>query len=172
MVSIHYELNSLSFSKLMAVYDESNRENAEILYPDMDRNAAIIQVEQDFYAFLKDVFFTTKDVHYAILEEGGHYRSAVRIEPYQDGVLLTGLETAPEYRGMGYGKTLVTDVLMKLNGPVYSHVSKANDPSLALHKACGFDVVLDYALYLDGSRVETAYTLCFDAVRDEIVIDK
>lgn len=172
MVVYYDQLNRLSFSKLMSVYEESNCNVSKERYAHLDRKAAILSAEQDFYAFLADVFFQTENARYAILEVEGNYCSAVRIEPYRDGLLLTGLETAPAHRSFGQGKRLVEDVIAKWALPVYSHVAKDNAASLKLHMGCGFCVVEDYAVFLDGSRTEAAYTLCYNAALDEKDIDK
>ena len=89
--------------------------------------------------------------------------AALRIEPYCDGLLLTGLETAPEEREKGYATQLLSAVLEYLRvsskSIVYSHVIKNNPASLAVHKKCGFVKHLDYAVYVDDSVSQNAYTL-------------
>ena len=42
---------------------------------------------------------------------------------------------------------------------VYSHVSKKNAASMAVHSRCGFEKILDYAAYIDGSVNHSAVTL-------------
>ena len=172
MVRFYNDLNCLSFSMLADVYEESNRKNAELLYPGMDRNAAYLCAEQDFYSFLSDVFFKTEGAYYGVLQELNHYCSAVRIEPYRDGLLLSGLETAPKYRRKGYGTALLSEVLTSVNGSVYSHVEKDNIASLNLHIACGFSVIQNDAIYLDGTQSDGAYTMRYRAENSEIDIDK
>ena len=172
MVRFAYSMNDLSFGKLMTVYEESNLNNVNMLYPHMDKNAAIHVVEQAFYAYLKDVFFKTKGACCAVLEENDQYCSIVRTEPYLDGVILTGLETAPKFRRMGYATRLYTELLKALPKAVYVHVCKDNHASLLLHKKFGFSIVDRYALYLDGSRSEDAYTLRRNLLAKEIAIDK
>ena len=105
---------------------------------------------------------------YAVWEENGQYISAVRFEPYRDGILLEALETAPEHRGKGYAAKLVCAALLQLQlQKVYSHVSKKNTASLALHERCGFVKVLDYAAYIDGSVNRNAVTLCWQRQESE-----
>ena len=157
---------------LADVYEESNRKNVEIFYPDMDRNAAYLIAVQDFYGFLSEVFYKTGGACYAVLEEQGSYCSAVRIEPYQDGWLLSGLETAPKCRRRGYGKALLSEVLSIVSGPVYSHVEKDNIASFNLHEACGFTIVQDDAIYLDGTKTDAAYTMGYGASNIEKDVDK
>ena len=125
----------------------------------MDLSAGILEAEQDFYAYLRDVFFQTKDVKYYVLEDNGQYLSAFRIEPYQDGYLLEALETAPKHRRKGYAKQLLSEVLPKISLPVYSHIHKQNQASLAVHRLCGFQIILDFAQYIDGTNKQDSYTL-------------
>lgn len=82
----------------MAVYVEGNEENAVDSYPDLTRDEGIKKAEQNFYQYLQNNFFCNEGVVYAIWEEDGQYISALRLEPYQDGLLLEALETKPSYR--------------------------------------------------------------------------
>lgn len=152
-------INNIAFRELMNVYQEGNIENAKVFYPKMDLSAGILEAEQDFYTYLRDVFFHTKDARYYVLEENGQYLSAFRTEPYKDGYLLEALETAPTHRGKGYAKQLLSEVLPKISQPVYSHVHKQNQASLAVHRFCGFQIVLDFAQYIDGTYNQDSYTL-------------
>ena len=94
---------------------------------------------------------------------GGRYIAALRVEPYRDGYLITGLETAPDARRKGYATKLLQGVIAHLKDegkvPVYSHVDKGNHASMAVHKKCGFQILYDYGVYLDGSVFQTSYTL-------------
>lgn len=152
-------LSDICFGDLMGVYEEGNRENAQELYGHMDRNAAMIQAEQDFYGYLSQVFFQTEGAYYAVWAEKGRYVSALRLEPYQDGLLLEGLETAPGKRRKGYAKKLITAALKSVDLPVYSHVNKGNAASLATHYACGFVRISEQATLIDGTVVEYCCTL-------------
>ena len=154
-------VKELDFRRLMSVYEEGNLENAADRYPDLPPLQGIMQAEQDFYQFLREIFFPTEGAAYAVWEENGAYISALRLEPYRDGLLLTALETAPAYRRQGYAQKLVTAVLNQLPGKsIYSHVSKRNAPSLRTHISCGFQKISDHATYLDGSVLTSSYTLC------------
>ena len=122
-----------------------------------------MQAEQDFYQYLREVFFPTAGAVYAVWEENGTYITALRLEPYRDGLLLTALETAPEYRRRGYAQKLIEAVLEELPGEkLYSHVSKTNAASLRTHISCGFQKILDHAAYLDGSVLRSSCTLCHE----------
>ena len=153
--------HQLDFQKLMEVYREGNRENGAMLYPDLSPDQQMIQAEQSFYQYLAEVFFSVPGAVYAIWVENSTYVSALRLEPYGDGLLLEALETAPAERRKGYAEKLIRAVQDTFAQKIYSHVSKKNTPSLAVHKKCGFRQVLDYAKYIEGSVVRNALTLCY-----------
>ena len=158
MLNIVKKLEELDFPALMEVYIEGNEEKAA------DYGAGgLLRAEREFFEYLQEDFFKHAGAFYAVWRVEGRYISALRLEPYQDGWLLEALETAPEYRGRGYAKALVTAVLEYLDGaPVYSHVSKRNEASLRTHYACGFEKYLDHAVYVDGSVSQRAYTLRYN----------
>lgn len=152
MLNIAKHLRELRFGELMAVYTEGNRENAEDFYPDLPPQMQIIRAEQDFYTYLADCFFREPGAAYYIWSEGGHYVSALRLEPYQDGLLLEALETHPEFRGRGYAKMLIRAALQAVEAEkVYVHISPRNLPSIAVHTKSGFRKISDCARYADGS---------------------
>ena len=153
-------VKDLDFRRLMSVYEEGNLENAADRYSDLPPLQGIMQAEQDFYQYLRESFFKTEGAYYALWEVNGTYVSALRIEPYKDGVLLEALETAPEHRCRGYAKQLMQAVLAG-EKKVYSHVGKGNLPSLRAHEACGFRRILEQAVYIDGSVNRKCCTLCF-----------
>lgn len=163
MLRIMRSRSQLDFSQLMHVYEEGNISNGRELYPHLSYNEQLCMAEQDFYQYLMTVFFRQKDSFYAVWESEWRYRAALRIEPYSDGLLLCALETAPDSRDHGYATALVHEVLKYLSqkgsGTVYSHVSKRNQPSLAVHKKCGFEIIKDYAVYSDGSVIHNCFTL-------------
>lgn len=152
MLYLAKTLKQLQFGKLMEVYLEGNLEKAA--------EAGLLQAEQDFYQYLKECFFPTDGAVYAIWEENGEYISALRLEPYKDGLLLAALETAPAFRRNGYARKLMEAVLEAFaEHNIYSHISKGNLPSLSLHEACGFRKIAESAVYLDGSVNARAVTL-------------
>ena len=161
MLLVARKLKELSFGKLMEVYAEGNLDNGQELWPDEPPFRQQMLAEQDFYDYLRQVFFITPGAVYAIWQLDDTYVSALRLEPYRDGMLLEALETTPEHRRKGYGKALVNAVLEKWpEVRVYSHVAKGNEASLRTHENCGFRKVLDYAVYVDGSIRHNAVTLC------------
>lgn len=154
MLVIAKSFRDLRFSELMQVYEQSNLEAAEErkTLPPM---FALQLAEQDFRQYLQEVFFRTKGAVCCIWEENGHYVSALRLEPYRDGLLLAALETAPAFRKRGYASALIQTVQQHLaacgNVKIYSHVNKQNTASVCTHEKCGFRVISDRAVYLNGS---------------------
>ena len=161
MLIIAKSMKDLSFSALMEIYIEDNMENGQDNYPEEPEYRQIMLAEQDFYNYLSQVFFRTDGAVYLIWEERGKYVSALRLEPYQDGLLLEALETAPDQRQKGYAKTLIQAALQEFDGKkIYSHVSKRNTPSIRTHEVCGFEKILDHAVYADGSVLRSSVTYC------------
>lgn len=156
MLHIAKSLRELDFSRLMEIYIEGNREKAA-------EGLTLLEAEQDFYQYLRGVFFRVPGACYFVWVEDGAYVSALRLEPYREGWLLEALETAPDRRRMGYGRRLVESVLVLPEYPrIYSHIHRDNLPSLGLHEACGFRKVLDYGVYIDGSVNRHTVTYCRD----------
>ncbi len=165
MLKIIMNARELDICKLRDVYAESLGDHTSLPENKFGGDTHILwkqeQFYSDIYAFLKD-----SDGFYGIWMENSNYVSAVRVERFLDGFLLSGLETAPEYRGQGYAKSLVGAVAEYLGQQgitkLYSHVSKNNCPSLSVHRACGFKIVGDGAVFLDGSASSCYVTLCRD----------
>ena len=163
MLTIVKSMRELNIGQLMAVYEESNLENGQEFYPEMPQNQQILHAEQDFYQYLRECFFKTEGARYAIWSVNGSYVSALRLEPYQDGLLLEALETAPSHRRKGYAAALIKATLQQLdNEKVYAHIHKKNIASLATHKSCGFCRILEHAVYIDGSVRSNSCTLCYE----------
>ncbi|MBQ9167007.1 MAG: GNAT family N-acetyltransferase [Oscillospiraceae bacterium] len=173
MLLLFSHLCELNFSDLMEIYIDGNRENAVDRYPNESEYQGLLLAEQDFYQYLKECFFLTPGAFYAVWMEKGNYVSALRLEPYRDGLLLEALETKPEERRKGYAGLLVNGVLAYLREQksvvVYSHVNKRNVPSRRIHESCGFQKILDYAVYADGSVLSNSvtYRYNFEAEQSE-----
>ena len=154
MLIIATSLRQLRFGELMEVYADSNEEKASE-WPNLPRGYALTLAEQDFRQYLNEVFFRTPGALCALWEESGKYVSALRLEPYRDGLLLEALETAPFRRRKGYAVTLIREVqgYLARQGPVriYSHIHKRNAYSQRTHEKCGFRMISDRAVYIDGS---------------------
>ena len=157
MLKIIKSMQELDSQQLIAVYNESILENAKQLFVE------IPQAEEAFLSYLREDFFRQKGAFYGVFVEDNIYKSALRLEPYGDGLLLQGLETAPAYRNLGYAGALLRDVLEYLksvgNAKVYSHIHKRNGQSLHLHQKCGFEIIADTAAYIDGTVTQNSYTL-------------
>lgn len=166
MLCLAYHLNELSFSGLMAIYRESNQENGSEFYPQLPEQARLLRAEQDFYDYLKEDFFRRAGSLYAWWEHQGEMVSALRLEPFRDGFLLEALETAPDRRRQGHAGALMADFLgFCVNTgrlPVYSHIRKGNVPSEKVHRACGFQICWDMAVYVDGSVSSRCRTWRYD----------
>ncbi len=160
MLLLAKKCSELNFSQLMAVYEEGNLENARMFWQELSEAELLLRAEESFYSYLQGDFFRTRGAYYAIWEENGRYCSALRIEPYQDGVLLEALETRPDCRRRGYAAMLMQAVLAQETRKIYSHVGKKNIASLRTHEKCGFRKLLDHAVYIDGSVSSNAFTLC------------
>lgn len=121
-----------------------------------------LQEEMEFEDYLRQVFFRTEGAVYCAWEQNGRYVSALRLEPYEDGMILAGLETAPDARGRGYATALIRGVMERLvNGRVYAHIHHGNTASIKVHQRCGFRKIADHARFLDGSVSTAAGTfLC------------
>lgn len=162
MLKLIQSLKELNFYQLMNVYEESNRENGSEKYPGFPENQQVMQAEQDFYEYLR-TFLKCARAFYAVWEIDGKYVSALRMEPYENGMLLEALETAPALRRKGYASSLMKETIrfLERQGPltVYSHVNKRNIASLATHYACGFERVMEHAVYIDGSVMHNSCTL-------------
>ena len=161
MLFLAKNLREISFAQLMEIYEEGNLENGGLMHPDLPESQQIMYAEQSFYQFLAEGFFPVPGAVYAVWVENGKYVSALRLEPYMDGLLLEALETAPNQRRKGYAEKLVRSVQAEFSRKIYSHVSKRNKASLAIHEKCGFRQILDYARYIDGSGAHSAITLCY-----------
>lgn len=161
MLKIIRSMKDLQFGQLMAVYEEGNRLNGEEFWPDLSEGQKILRAEQDFYQYLKECFFPTEGAYYGVWVEGNTYVSALRLEPYRDGLLLEALETVPTHRQRGYAKALIQAVLLKEQGrKIYAHIHKGNLPSIRTHESCGFCRISDHAVYIDGSVHPHSYTYC------------
>lgn len=166
MLIIATSFRQLRFGELMEVYADANAKKV-FDWPNLPSGFALQLAEQDFRQYLQEVFFRTNGALCAVWEESGKYVSALRLEPYKDGLLLEALETAPAERKKGYAATLIREVQRYLmeQGPVklFSHVNKKNTASLRTHEKCGFSVISDHAVYISGSVDYRCCTYLYEA---------
>ena len=166
MLKIATRIREMNFYALMDVYLQGNQENGAALYPRASEAEQLLLAEQDFYQYLVQCFFTVDGAVYAMWEEEGKYLSALRLEPYEDGLLLSALETMPDFRQQGYACRLIQALQEWLSQhgaiKVYSHVSRKNEASRRTHIRCGFCKILDHAVYSDGSVLTGSDTYLFE----------
>lgn len=163
MLILATSLRQLRFGQLMEVYAESNAEKASD-WPNLPGGYALTLAEQDFRQYLDEVFFRTPGAVCAVWEDSGKYVSALRLEPYRDGLLLAALETRPDERRKGHAAQLIRSVQQELESvKIYSHVNKRNTASLKTHEKCGFVAVSDHAVYISGSVDYRCCTLLYEA---------
>lgn len=160
MLKLVKTMKELPLPQLMALYEESNRRIGAQHYPRQPGPRQLQLAEEDFRQYLSQVFFPTSGAVYALWLVEGIPVSALRLEPYRDGMLLEGLETAPNARRHGYATALLRQVQAQLpEKNLYSHVDKHNAPSLAVHKKAAFQILSYSATYIDGSVSTHALTL-------------
>lgn len=163
MLSYVNRLPELNFGKLMEVYEDGNRESGAELYPEEGPEQQLLFAEQNFYQFLAETFFKTPGAVYALWVENSQYVSALRLEPYRDGLLLEALETRPDRRRQGYASRLMAQVLADKAGQrIYSHIRKGNVASVKTHVNAGFRKILNYSVYVDRSVNQDCETYCFE----------
>lgn len=169
MLVIVSAMKQLNFRQLMDVYEELNLEQGRILFPREAPAQWPLLAEQDFHQYLNECFFRTTGAVYALWQEGGRYVSALRLEPYLDGLLIEALETLPAVRGMGYASKLLAAVTAHYGQTkLYAHVDKKNIPSIRVHERSGFYRILEHAVYADGSVLSGSCTYCSKNANNEM----
>ena len=163
MLKIITNIKELDLEQFFSIYKESSFEVGREEYPRYSEHQQLAFAEENLLEYIRNDFFCQADAFSAIWVTDGFYRSALRIEPYRDGVLLHALETAQSDRRKGYAFELVLAVLQYLQAKncktVYSHIAKRNKPSLRLHEKCGFSKFSDSAVYLDGTVTQNSCTM-------------
>ena len=146
MLKLVSSMDKLNTQQYFAVYRQSNRDSG---------------AEERMLSYLREDFFSIRGAVCALWEVEGRYVSALRLEPYKDGYLITAVETAPQDRRKGYAKALLQAVINHFGGPVYSHIEKSNKPSLNLHQTCEFTLCADSAVLLDGTVTSRYCTVVY-----------
>jgi RimJ/RimL family protein N-acetyltransferase len=164
MLKIIRSMSDVNVEQLLDVYLQSNREIGKCNFPNDNTNLQLLKAQDMFISFLREDFFCQKSAFYALWEREGHYVAALRVEPYCDGVIIAGLETALSARECGYASALLTEVVNYLQSmgcrKAYSHILKNNKVSLHIHSKCGFQLILEYARLLDGTVTQRYCTMC------------
>ena len=165
MLMIITSMKQLNICQLLDVYREDIENNVYSNDFAFTQNNRVIEAEQDFLDYMGD-FFKLDGAILCVWEQDGVYMAALRIEPYKDGYLIAGLETKPTERRKGYGKKLLRATMEYMRNisakRIYSHIKNTNVPSFQLHKVCGFSVIQDCAVLLDGSVFTNYSTLCYE----------
>ena len=164
MLKIVSKLSELNIAQLKLLYEESINSHAKSTYADLHDNLQILNAEQDFYGDV-NAFFCVEGAEYAVWVAEDRYISAIRLEPVNDGYLLTSFETIPLARGKGFGKKLLSAVVEYIThhteNRIYSHVDETNLPSLKVHLYCGFRSLEKPAVFVDGSVHKDHVTYVF-----------
>ncbi len=164
MLQIVHSMKALSYPELKSIYFESIMERGYRDYPGLSEYQRHFEAEQDFYFYLQD-FLKQADSFLALWVPEGVPAAALRCEPYRDGYLIEGLETAPQQRNRGFASQLLQAVVNELRKsvccPVYSHIAKDNGQSEKVHLKCGFRKISDMAVYIDGSADYRCNTFCY-----------
>ncbi len=152
--------------RLMDLYGESNMENADYFYPEMeDKTAALALVEESFLRFLREDFLPKPENTYWVLEQDGVYVSALRLTEVKPRELyLEALETHPDHRRQGLASALFREVFAALGEEgsflIRDCVSKKNTASLKTHEKAGFFVADDCGNDpLQGEKRQEEYTM-------------
>lgn len=112
--------------------------------------------------YIQRDFFTMPETMCCVWVVNELYCSILRLEPYMDGYLITGLETPVQFRRNGYAEQLIRSAIKYLFDRdvqiIYSHIENRNVASVVLHKKIGFAKIYDYAKYVDGTISANAAT--------------
>lgn len=123
--------------------------------------------------FLRYEFFAQAGAALYLWEVEGQAVSALRIEPWKDGVLVTALQTASGCENRGYATMLLRAVLEDLgqqgSGRVYAHIRHGNVSSIRVHEKCGFQRIADTARLLDGTVTARLGTYEYEIDPPEVV---
>jgi len=146
------EITKLNFDMFAALHAKQLEAARKRDYSHLSAADGLVRAGQDYYEYLRDVFFGQVHGVIYIFEADGSYVSAVCFEPYRDGVLLDSLITGSDHRRKGYAEKLLSCALKQFCGrPVYSHIHERNTASVRLHEKLGFTCIYAYAHMLDGT---------------------
>ena len=167
----------MDFPKLMEIYYESNTDNVPFLFPECeDRDSGRLLVEKRFREYLQE-FFETRGNRYYVLTSGDQWIAAIRLFPVPDcpgSYYAEALETRPECRRQGYGRTLFRLLFESLSKDgdfeVTDSVSRKNEASLKLHLSCGFEVYQETSVcILNGYENPNAYGMRFSSAAQRTI---
>lgn len=85
-----------------------------------------------------------------IAHAGGERVGFVSYEPHAGSdALEISIVVAPQFRGKGIGKMMLSEAVNKASVPLYAHVRKNNPMSIALFKSCGFTEISSDIEYIE-----------------------
>ncbi len=167
MLKLVYNMQELPFSELVHLYRQELALKAKREYS--DRGDGFVCAELDLREYLSQVFFRSSGAVYCLWTQEGKLVSALRLEPYGDGYLLTALETDPDQRCRGFAGRLIRAALEQVakDKPVYSHIAHKNRASIGVHRKSGFVKISDHARLLDGTVSAQVGTYCYMRQEEE-----
>jgi GNAT superfamily N-acetyltransferase len=158
MLILFTSTNTLDFTQFMEVCRQSNLQKGSRDYPSYSQYDQVRLAESELCDYIRDGFRSGSVICAAWAPEG-RYKAVLRLEKYMDGYLICGLETLLQERRKGYARSLITAVLESFpNSSFYAHIYSQNIASVQTHVRCGFQRLLDHAVFLDGSVSTKAFT--------------
>ena len=129
------EIDGSVVDRLFAVYAESMGDLAENF-------ASPEEMRKSYKGFLRE-FIREPGQSILVEADGDKWVSGLRAVEYRPGVwFIEAVETAPDRRGQGFGKRLLTHTVERLSRlgarQVECIISPENTASQCLHAACGF----------------------------------
>lgn len=160
------ELVDSDIPKLMDIYAEGNRENAEYFYPELPLTEGIAKEEQKFVTMLRETFFPKPENTLFVWEMEEQWVAALRLTRLDGFYYLEALETKPDQRKKGYGKALLEAVCKELTArgcvTIRDCVAKRNEASLRTHCSAGFVIDQDPGIvYPSGETDVRSYGMLF-----------
>lgn len=175
MLKIFNRFADIPFEDLAEVCSESIAEQGRRRFPYESECRQQVLAERELYDYYQLSFFHDRlnAVYAWYVDE--KMVCILRTEPFEGGVLITGLETALSFRRKGYASDLICSVQSYLEekgiSVMYAHVSRKNTASLRMHDRCGFIKLSDYARLLDGS-VDGNYVTLISCLNEKKTVDK
>ena len=152
MISVAEQVDKLEYSKLCDIYRDDLEKNRKKFYSAIAEAEGIEYAKQDYYLYLKNVFFRQYRGKMFIYQNDNRYVSVVCLELFEDGMLLNSLVTVSEERRKGYAFRLLSYALDYCKSrPIYAHIYYKNIASQRLHEKLGFTLLRESAHMLDGS---------------------
>ena len=154
---------------IQAVYAQTIQRIAQERYGKQRKNTAISLAKEQILEDLRNFFSQKYATLYVWIPEGIPV-AALRIEQFDDGLLLSCLETAPDARGKGHATDLVRHTLRDLAekgySRVYSHIAHGNIASYRVHEVNGFRIIKNSARLLDGTVTTKFDTLKLESTAE------